>query len=297
MSKLALCVCIVAVAACTKNESRLDTVSGMPTSDSSAPSSSSAGVGLPGGGGAVEDRLARVERRLDKVISILQQALPPDGPDPKAVYSVPISPSDPIEGPADAKVTIVEAFEFMCPYCYMVNPMLDKILAKYPSDVRIVGKYMVIHGQPAAQAAQIACAAHKQGKYTQVKNALWEGLFKLEGNRPVMRSENANLETMKQLAVSAGADAARLDAEIEGCGAWIAESTQTLRPLGVNGTPSFFVNGRFLQTLEFDQFDAVIKEELAKADKAIADGVPQGDYYQRQIVAKGEKKAKGRFED
>jgi hypothetical protein len=49
--------------------------------------------------------------------------------------------------------------------------------------------------------------------------------------------------------------------------------------------------------MEVEAFDALIKEELAKADKAIADGVPQGDYYQRQVVAKGEKKAKGRFED
>jgi hypothetical protein len=112
-----------------------------------------------------------------------------------------------------------------------------------------------------------------------------------------MRTENANLDAMKKVAVAAGADAARLDADMEGCTAWIADSSQSLRPLGVNGTPSFFINGRFLQALEVEQFDALIKEELAKADKAIADGVPQGDYYQRQIVAKGEKKAKGRFED
>jgi protein-disulfide isomerase len=293
MSKLALYACIVAAAACTKNESRLDKVP--PASAEAAPGVATGGTSQ--GGTSADARLARVERRLDKVISILQQALPPDAPDPSTVYSVPISPSDPAEGPADAKVTIVEAFEFMCPYCYMVNPTIDKILAKYPKDVRVVGKYMVIHGQPAAQAAQLACAAHKQGKYTPVKAALWEALFKLENNRPAMKSENANLDAMKQVAVAAGADAARLDADMEGCKSWIAESTQSLRPLGVNGTPSFFINGRFLQAMDLEQFDVLIKEELAKADKAIADGVAQGDYYQRQIVAKGEKKAKGRFED
>jgi len=119
----------------------------------------------------------------------------------------------------------------------------------------------------------------------------------MEGDRPTVKTENANLDAMKKLAVGAGVDAARLEADLGGCGSWIAESSQALRPLGVNGTPSFFVNGRFLQTLELEQFDAVIKEELAKADKAIADGVPQAEYYRRQIVARGERQAKGRFED
>lgn len=292
MSKLALCVCIVAAAAaCTKNESKLDAVANAPMPAASAPASSG------GGGGSVDSRLARVERRLDKVIQILQQAMPPEGPDPSKVYSVPVGQHDPVEGPADAKITIVEAFEFMCPYCYMVNPTIDKIIQQYPKDVRVVGKYMVIHGAPAAQAAQIACAAHKQGKYTPVKSALWEGLFKMEGGRPTMKQENANLDAMKKLATDAGADAMKLDADIEACKGWIADSSQSLRPLGVNGTPSFFINGRFIQALEFAQFDAMIKEELAKADKAIADGVPQTAYYQKQIVEKGETKAKSRFED
>jgi hypothetical protein len=78
---------------------------------------------------------------------------------------------------------------------------------------------------------------------------------------------------------------------------WIQDSARTLTPLGVNSTPSFFVNGRFIQSFDVAAFDALIKEEIAKADKAIADGVPQAEYYQRQIVGKGEKKAKGRFED
>src|SRR5438477_11111269 len=145
MSKLALCVCIVAAAACTKNESRLDGASG--TGQTPSP-----GV-APRPSGSVESRLARVEHRLDKVITLLEQNLPPDPPDSNTVYSVPISPSDPVEGPADAKVTVVEAFEFLCPYCYLVNPTVAKILEKYPRDVRVASKYLLIHGEKAALAA------------------------------------------------------------------------------------------------------------------------------------------------
>jgi len=290
MNKLALCLCLAAAAACTKNESRLDGVSGTSGQDPSP------GV-APRATGSVESRLARVERRLDKVISLLEQNLPPEPPDAATTFSVPISPSDPVEGPADAKVTIVEAFEFLCPYCYLVSPTVNKLLEKYPKDVRVVSKYLVIHGDKAVLAAQVGCAAHKQGKYTQVKNALWNGLFKLEGEGPKAQTENLNLDAMKKLAADAGADPARLDADLEGCQGWIQDSARALAPLGVNSTPSFFINGRFLQSLDFDQFDAMIKESLAKADKAIADGVPQADYYKREIVGKGVKRAKGRFED
>src|SRR6185503_11207271 len=83
-----------------------------------------------------DDRLARVERRLDKVIATLDQALGPPEPDPGATWPVPINEQDPIEGPRDAKVTIVEGYEFLCPYCYLVKPLVEKIRAKYPEDVR-----------------------------------------------------------------------------------------------------------------------------------------------------------------
>ncbi len=125
MSKLALYACIVAAAACTKNDSRLDGVSGTGAQPSQPGLAMTRG-GSSGGGGNADSRLARVERRLDKVIAVLEQTLPPDGPDRTTTYSVPVSASDPIEGPADAKVTIIEAFEFLCPYCYMINPTIQE---------------------------------------------------------------------------------------------------------------------------------------------------------------------------
>jgi protein-disulfide isomerase len=298
MSKLALWACIAATAACAKNDSKLDGVAAAkPTSPSAAPASS--GAAMRAAAGSMDERLARIERRLEKVADALDRALGPAQPDPSLVYSVPISPSDPVEGPADAKVTVVEAFEFLCPFCYMVNPAVEQVLAKYPKDVRVVSKYLLIHGQPAVAAAKVACAANRQGKYPQVKAALWNALFKMEGQQPQVQTAAANLDAMKQLAISAGADAAKLTADIEDptCQDWLKSSMQTLQPIGVSATPSFFVNGRFVQGVSFEPLDEVIKQELAKADKAIADGVPQDQYYQREIVAKGERRAKGRFDD
>jgi len=292
MKKLALCFVLLA-AACTKAESKLDKVTGEPMPTTAGVATSHTPSGDPA------DRLARVERRLDKVIEILEQALPPAEPDKDKTYAAAISPIDPTEGPADAKVTIVEVFEFLCPYCYMVDPTLEQLRAKYPKDVRIVGKYIVIHGQPALPPGMIACAAAKQGKYNAVKEALWSTIFKMDGNRPNVQQDQLAMDNLKKIAVGAGLDAGKLDAELASgdCQKWLQESQSSLRPLGINATPSFFVNGRYTSALPYEGFEALVKEEIAKADKRIADGVAQADYYEKEIVGKGLTKVKGRFED
>ena len=212
---------------------------------------------------------------------------------------MPIDPIDPVQGPADAKVTIVEGFEFLCPYCYLVNPTVDQILQKYPKDVRLVSKYLIIHGPPAVPPGIAACAAAKQGKYKEMKAALWGHLFKMDGDRPTVQPEQAQQASLEKMAGEAGVDVAKMKSDMDSCQSWLESSKSTLGPLGVNGTPAFFINGRYINGAQpFEEFDKIIQEELAKADKVIADGtVKQGDYYATQIVGKGTKKVKGRFED
>src|SRR3954467_13604354 len=166
-----LATLVVSAFGCTTSPSRLDGVTSAAKPVEAAPA-------------GPDDRLARVERKLDKVVAALDQALGPAEPDPASTYAVPVDPQDPTEGPRDARVTIVEAYEFLCPYCYLVNPLVEQIRAKYPHDVRVVSKYLVIHGAPAATAGTYACAAARQGKFTEMKTALWNHLWKTEGGQP-----------------------------------------------------------------------------------------------------------------
>ena len=53
-------------------------------------------------------------------------------PDPNAVYRVPLQGDEPIRGPQDALVTIVEFSDFQCPFCRRVQPTLDAIRARLP---------------------------------------------------------------------------------------------------------------------------------------------------------------------
>ena len=308
MRTLSVALLAVAVVACQKAPSLLDSTVAQKTTDSTTTTADRAdapthkpgasALRLSGLGGSADDRLARIEKRLDKVVEILDGALPPSEPDPMATYSVPVDAIDPVEGPADAKITIIEGFEFLCPYCYMVNPTVEQILQKYPKDVRVVAKYLVIHGQPALPPGMMACAAAKQGKYSAMKAALWSHLFKLENGNPAVQRDQVDPAALRQIATDVGLDMTRLDGDMKDCQKWLTSSEQELRPLGANGTPAFFINGRFLNGAQpLEKFDAVIKEELAKADKAIADGTSQADFYNKVVVAKGEKKVRGHFDD
>jgi protein-disulfide isomerase len=245
-------------------------------------------------------RVDRIEAQLDKVVTILREAMPPSEPDPDGVYAVPIGPADPVQGPADAKVTIVEGYEFLCPFCAQVNPTVEQILAKYPKDVRLVSKYLIIHGPPAVLPGMAACAANKQGKFKEMKAAVWAALWKIDSGKPQRVADKLSMDDLDKLAAATGVDLGKLKQDMTGsdCRAWIEQSTETMKPLGATATPAFFINGRFVGGAEsFDKFDALIQEELAKANTKISGGIAQADYYKKEILAKGLTKVKGPLDD
>ena len=70
-------------------------------------------------------------------------------------------------------VTIIEFFDYRCPYCRQMHPMLNRLLAE-DHGVRFVAKEWPVFGGPSVTAAKIALAADWQGKYTAVHQALME---------------------------------------------------------------------------------------------------------------------------
>lgn len=240
--------------------------------------------------GDVEARLARVEKKLDKITAFLKQAVRPEL-DTKPTYAVPVDPLDPVIGPADAKVTIVEAYEFLCPYCNMVAPAIEKIVEAYPNDVRVVPKYLVIHGPPALPAGLAMCAAGKQGKAHEMQKALWGSIW-ASPQQP--DRDKAAADNVVALGGSIGLDTAKLKADMDGqeCQQWLTKSQQTLEKFGTSGTPSFYINGKFTGGQDYAGFKKIVDEELKKADAAIAGGVKRSEFYDKVVVGKGEQQAK-----
>lgn len=237
--------------------------------------------------GDVEARLARLEKKLDKIAGFLKQAVPPEL-DKTQTYAVPIEPNDPVIGAKDAKVTIVEAYEFLCPYCSMIAPTMEQLLAAYPNDVRIVPKYMVIHGPPAMPSGLAMCAAGKQGKAHEMQSALWSGIWP-QGPGNANR-EKATAEAVEAMAGTIGLNVEQFKADMNGpeCQTWLQQSGRTLQKFGVGGTPSFFVNGKPAQAGDLDSFKKLVDAEIKAANES---GIPAAEYYDKAIIAKGKKEA------
>ncbi|HVV88426.1 MAG TPA: thioredoxin domain-containing protein [Kofleriaceae bacterium] len=239
---------------------------------------------LPGDSGA---RLARVEQRLDKVVGFLKQAVRPEV-DTSLMYALPIDPSDPVIGPADAPVTVVEAFEFLCPYCHMLQPTIDRLRAEYPKNVRVVSKYLVIHGPPAVPAGLAGCAAGRQGKYEAYQKAVWPAIWASDDGPD---RDQADADAIEARAKGIGLDLKKYKADIADggpCEQWMATNADVLERFGVTGTPTVFINGRVMDSRDYDDLKTAVEAELQAVKTS---GVAPGRYYQDVVMARGKSEA------
>jgi len=200
-------------------------------------------------------------------------------PDAAAIYGVPVGTS-PTVGSPKAKVTLVMAGEFACPYCRKVWDTVEDLRKKYGADLRVVYKSFVVHPKVATLAAQAACAAAHQGKFHEMAELLWTKAFDARA------FDEANIDA---IAKAAKLDMKRYHADVTGpCPTEVAAENAEMAKFGVGATPSFFINGRYLAgALPEEEFAALIDEELAKAKIAIEGGVKADSYYETQIVDKG----------
>jgi predicted DsbA family dithiol-disulfide isomerase len=75
----------------------------------------------------------------------------------------------------------------------------------------------------------------------------------------------------------------------EGCKKIIADDMAVMQKLGVNGTPGFFINGRFLGGAQpIERFKTIVDEELKKAEERVKAGTRVEDYYQKYVIEAGE---------
>lgn len=84
--------------------------------DKDTPATEGTTTGEVGDSAGLEDRVARLERKIKKVEGFLNEATQGQYgrvvPDPAATYAVPVAPLDPVQGPDDAAVTLIEAFTY-----------------------------------------------------------------------------------------------------------------------------------------------------------------------------------------
>ena len=139
-------------------------------------------------------------------------------------------PNAPVLGNPDGDVTVVEFFDYNCPYCRRVKPVVEALLKADPN-VRLVYREWPILGEGSVFAARAALAAREQGLYAKFHWAM----MGMNG-----RAEEASV---LRIAEEVGLDIARLrrDMEAPRVEDHIQTSMRLTQALGLNGTPSFVI--------------------------------------------------------
>ena len=133
-------------------------------------------------------------------------------------------------GAAKPDVTLVEFYDYACPYCKASNPHVDR-LVKEDKGLRIVYKELPILGPDSVVAARVALEASKLGRFNQFHDALWAA------GRP---SEQTITAAARAVGVS---PTPRSDPAVE---AELKRNFQLAGQLGATGTPMFIVGDRVL---------------------------------------------------
>jgi len=169
-------------------------------------------------------------------------------------YRVAVGDS-PSRGPQDAKVTIIEFSDFQCPFSKRVQPTIEKILEKYPNDVKHVFKqHPLAFHKDAPLASEASLAAGEQGMFWDMHGIIFENQKKLK--------EDDLLKYAKEI----GLDVEQFKADLKDhkFKSQVDNETQQAVRIGATGTPAFFVNGRYLSGAKpLDSFVKVIDEELS----------------------------------
>lgn len=197
--------------------------------------------------------------KLRAAASIQIFLLAPESP----VFSVSTA-DQPSLGNAAAPVTIVEFTDYQCPSCAATQPTLERLVKEYGDKVRLVARDFPLNQHTEAfKAAEAAEAAREQGKY-------WEYVELL------MRNQSAlGVAKLKDYAGELALDRGRFDQALES--GKFAETVQRDieegTRLGIDSTPTVFVNGRRMSDRSYEALKTSIEAALkAQPAKRSADG-------------------------
>jgi len=153
----------------------------------------------------------------------------------EAKLSVPVGPEDHAQGAEEAAVTLVEYGDYECPHCGRAYPIVKKVQEKLGDRLRFVFRnFPLTQAHPhALKAAEAAEAAADQGKFWEMHDALFENQTALDD------------DSLKSYAAEIGLDTEKFaeDLDTDKFEEKVREDFMNGVESGVNGTPTFFING------------------------------------------------------
>jgi protein-disulfide isomerase len=163
-------------------------------------------------------------------------------------------------GQVDAKVTLVEYLDFECEACGAYYPLTTQLKEEYKDSIRFVVRYFPLPGHKNSRTAAHAVeAAGKQGKFWEMYGILFTN------QKDWGEGQTANQEQFEKYAMEAGVNIEqwRKDVASPEVAKRVEDSYKEAVSLGLQGTPSFFLNGKKIANPQgYDAFKKLIDESL-----------------------------------
>jgi protein-disulfide isomerase len=195
---------------------------------------------------------------LAPAAAALAQSTPaPAGPPVPAETLV--RPHSPVLGARNAPVTVVEFFDPACEACRAMYPRVKDMLAANPGKVRVVLRYAAFH-EGSDVVIGMLTMAQLQGRLEKVLDALVE-------RQPEWAARGkANIALAWQVARGAGLDAseARQREALPTVGQVLRQDAADVDTLGIDRTPTFFVNGRQMPPIRAEDLRAYVEKQAGK---------------------------------
>jgi protein-disulfide isomerase len=144
-------------------------------------------------------------------------------------------PASPVGGNPNGDVTVVEFFDYRCPYCKQVHPAIIELLGQ-DKGIRFIYKEFPILGKESVFAGRAALAAQRQGKYQSFHDALMS-----------LKGQLSDAAVLKA-AASAGLDVEKLKADMESpeIADALKRTYELAQALEIRGTPAFVIGGKLI---------------------------------------------------
>jgi len=178
--------------------------------------------------------------------------------------SLPVGDRDHAQGPANAPVTLVEYGDYECPHCGRAYPIVKAVQKHFGSRLRFVFRNFPIteahpHAELAAEAAEVA---GDHGKFWEMHDLLFEHQDRMEASDLVSYATQLGIQPAGGflLAIRSGQKAQR-----------VREDFMSGVRSGVNGTPTFFLNGaRYDRPWDYPDLLAAIEASTGKRSSETA---------------------------
>jgi protein-disulfide isomerase len=155
-------------------------------------------------------------------------------------------------GPRNAPVTIVEFFDYRCPYCHAAMDWVFEVMRRNPGRVRVIFKEFPVLGDMSVEASRAAVASIRQGKYQTFHRALMAYRGQL------------NSAQIDVLARQSGIDVTRLRRDMGETAIFnhLRANHEVAAEARIEGTPAFMINGKWLRGWDKAEADRMLAEAL-----------------------------------